>query len=409
MNNKSQSPILYESNAIKQTHPLHLYHLAKAFKLSPKEPNNARVLELACASGGNLLPMAYYLQSHFVGIDISEQEIALALDASLMLNLKNIEFKAQSVVDFKASQPFDYIICHGLYSWVAPPVRESILKICQQYLSDDGIAYISYNTYPGWVIGNSLRDLLLLSAKSQSSINNKLTQVHALMKSLSIGLSQPQSAYEWLLNEEVKLVSAHSDNQLLHEHLGNAHFPCYFYEFLESVQRYQLHYLCDATFFEFEDASFEPHYSQLQDLMHNRRFRSSLLSKKSVNKANVQNMKAAYGSLASQICPNPVVPPKPQASLLARFQVSQQPHVTNIHHENILLTPIAQAIFPFLDGQHDFESLKSIVKQYIDAGELVLVDSLQQSILDPSHQENQLNVILQETLLLLATRYLIHV
>ncbi len=403
-----QDNIPYESNALKQTHPLHLYQLAKAFDLKPTHPDNARVLELACASGGNLIPMAfYYPQSKFVGIDISAQEIAFAKESVETLALDNIQFIAQSITDYKDTQKFDYIICHGLYSWVDSTTRESVLKICQQHLSEHGIAYISYNTYPGWVVGNTLRALMLFASKDEISLNAKLSQAHELLKNLST--VHPQTSYDWLLHEEVKLVLAHSDNQLLHEHLSNMHFPLYFHEFIENAKRYDLHYLCDATFFEFEQSSFDLHYSQQQDLMNNRRFRSTLLCKQAVQSALVDEMNKAYDQLASQVNANPKVGDKPLASKLARYQITHQQHVTNVLHENILLTPIAQAIFPYLDGEHEIDILKKVVKQYIEEGALVLVDNFHNPITDKQEQEQKINVLLQETLLLLASRYLVDI
>ena len=69
--------IPYDSLPIHDTHPERLDALGYLFGLSPADPAGCRVLELGCASGGNLVPMAYYLsQSQFLGIDLYANQIA---------------------------------------------------------------------------------------------------------------------------------------------------------------------------------------------------------------------------------------------------------------------------------------------------------------------------------------------
>src|SRR4029077_11314117 len=39
---------------------------------------------------------------------------------------------------------------HGVYSWVVPSVRTSIVQFIEKTLKPGGIAYVSYNAMPGW-------------------------------------------------------------------------------------------------------------------------------------------------------------------------------------------------------------------------------------------------------------------
>ena len=59
---------------------------------------------------------------------------------------------------------FDYIICHGVYSWVPDEVQDRILTISSTNLAPQGIAYISYNTYPGWHMREMIRDMMRFHA-----------------------------------------------------------------------------------------------------------------------------------------------------------------------------------------------------------------------------------------------------
>ncbi len=404
--NKTSLIVPYESYAIKQTHLVHLYQLCQAFELETTLPNNARVLELACASGGNLIPLAfYYPNSNFLGIDIAFEDIKHAKKTAQELALTNVQFLAESILDYKSQDKYDYIICHGLYSWVEEPIRESIFRIFKNNLNDNGIAYISYNTYPAWAIGNIVRHLMLEVVKENPS--NPLLYVHKFIDALAKSLEKPQTPFDILLSEEVKLVASHSDNQLQHEHLNTAHHPVYFHEFIVQAKQHGFNYICDATFFEFEENIFDVTYSQQQDLLQNRRFRSSLLTKQIVSAADVNQLNLAYGFLNSQINKNPQFTNKPSASLLARVQAMHAPLVTNLYHENILLTEIAHEILPLLDGTHTITDLEHVIDNMIKQNTFVLVDQFQQPITDPSLQEKQITFIINETLMLLAKRYII--
>jgi len=54
----SYDALPYEGFAYAQTHPAHLYSVASLFGLNPPDFKKARVLELGCGGGDNLLPLA---------------------------------------------------------------------------------------------------------------------------------------------------------------------------------------------------------------------------------------------------------------------------------------------------------------------------------------------------------------
>ena len=60
---------------------------------------------------------------------------------------------------------FDYILCHGVFSWVTPEVQEAIFAICRTHLAPHGVAYISYNTYPGWHLREMVRDMVVFHTR----------------------------------------------------------------------------------------------------------------------------------------------------------------------------------------------------------------------------------------------------
>ncbi|MCL1908106.1 MAG: class I SAM-dependent methyltransferase, partial [Holophagaceae bacterium] len=153
----------YLAMPLPQTHPARLAGIAKMLGLSYTPPSKARVLEIGCASGVNLTGMAHYMpEAQFVGIDLSEVQIAEAKKKATTLNADNLTFHHMNLEDLGPDfGEFDYIIAHGVYSWIPPKVRQSLLRLCSERLSNEGIAYVSYNVLPGWRIKQATRDILM--------------------------------------------------------------------------------------------------------------------------------------------------------------------------------------------------------------------------------------------------------
>jgi len=141
------------------------------YGLQPAKITRCRVLELGCAGGMNLLPMAEELpDSNFTGIDLSANQIAEARGIAIELGLDNLDLIHDDIraIDETWGE-FDYIICHGVYSWVSADVRQKILRTCNRNLAPQGIAMISYNTNPGWHFHRMIRDMMLYHIRAVES------------------------------------------------------------------------------------------------------------------------------------------------------------------------------------------------------------------------------------------------
>lgn len=287
----------YQSFPFWQSHPTHLYTLGKLFGMRPKPVEKAKVLELGCASGGNLIPMAYHFpDAEFVGIDLADKQIQEGSRIIDELRLSNIKLKHQSILDFHPKEgKFDYIICHGVYSWVDDQVREKILEICNKNLDKEGIAYISYNTFPGWNMVNSVRDLMMWHTKNIPEPENKAKQARMILKFITDGLKDDPSPYANFLKGEINLLMKHADSYLLHDHLSSYNDPVYFYQFMEKANQHELSYLSDAFPASMFAENLPPVFStelkkinniivagQYMDFIRNQRFRCTLLCHKDI-------------------------------------------------------------------------------------------------------------------------------
>ena len=117
----------YLNRAHTHTHPDRLAALATLLGLEPPCLERCRVLELGCANGRNLLPMALALPAaHFTGVDLSARQIADGQAAVAELGLSNLDLRHASLAGVDAGYGlFDYIICHGVYSWVDEALQDA--------------------------------------------------------------------------------------------------------------------------------------------------------------------------------------------------------------------------------------------------------------------------------------------
>lgn len=244
---KSYDDRPYTSNAFFYSSPGHLRATAHLYGVSTVPLAHARVLELGCAAGGNLLPFALaYPDAHVVGVDLSPVQVAAGQKIVKDLGVGNLTLHAMSLADItKDFGQFDYIIAHGVFSWVPPEVRDAMLRVCSENLSPEGIAYISYNTYPGWKAGDIVRDAMMLHSHGTQSEEEKLGRAKAMLTLLSDGLAASNPLAPSLRGAVGKL-RTHSDYYVAHEYLEAFNTPCYFVEFVDTARQASLAYMGDA-------------------------------------------------------------------------------------------------------------------------------------------------------------------
>lgn len=117
------------------------------------DPARARILEIGCGSGHNLIPLALrWPESRLAGIDLAAPAILAARELALAAGVENVDFQVADLRDHAdAGEPFDFIIAHGFFSWVPDDVKAELLAFCRRNLSAEGIATISFNLESGWI------------------------------------------------------------------------------------------------------------------------------------------------------------------------------------------------------------------------------------------------------------------
>ncbi len=238
----------YDNFPFRSSHVDVLATVGGLFGLDPAPPEACRVLELGAGMGGNLLGMAVSLPgSRFVGVDLSSQQIAHAQGEVAALGLDNIEFVAADILDLGSDLGrFDYILCHGVWSWVPERVRDAIFRLCRERLTSRGMAFISYNTLPGWHVRGVIRELVQRTTPTGGTPAERAAAARRYLEGLATHAPVARSQVARMIQSEIELIRPLSDSYLFHEHLAEVNHPVWFSDFLAQAEAHELQYVGDA-------------------------------------------------------------------------------------------------------------------------------------------------------------------
>jgi methyltransferase-like protein/2-polyprenyl-3-methyl-5-hydroxy-6-metoxy-1,4-benzoquinol methylase len=238
----------YTSNSYPQSAPGQLAAVAYLFGLETREVATARVLEIGCGAGGNLIPFAAaHPRARVVGIDLSQVQIDHGRPRVHALGLDNLRLLAGDIARMNLAElgQFDFVIAHGVYSWVPPKVQEALLSALRSLLAPEGVVYVSYNTYPGWKSKEILRDAMLLASDGSVTPEEKVRPARSMVDFLE-EVSSADSALARILAESRAHALGHGDSYLLHDELETFNSPCYFAVMVARAGAHGLAYLAEA-------------------------------------------------------------------------------------------------------------------------------------------------------------------
>ena len=297
---ESYDNFLYVSKAFSNTCISSLMAKARIYGLDPVPVEEARVLELGSSCGGNIIPQALYNPTAtFTGIDLSPTQVKHGNKLIESMGLKNITLLEKDIMDIDdAFGRFDYIIVHGIWSWVPDVVKDKILSICNRNLSNRGIAYVSYNTYPGWKRLEQLRDIMLYSEKHapNDSLQERTTYTKNVLKLIAetMKLDERSTIISDYKIKNINRVLQSNDYYVGHEYLEAINDPVYVSEFIERAQQQGCAYIGDETlnrsFISWLDSEVEKNIrtlardsyidkEQYYDYVYDTQFRMALLTK----------------------------------------------------------------------------------------------------------------------------------
>lgn len=287
----------YPNHTMSFISPEHIETIATVFGMNPPKVKTARVLELGCGPG--LTSIAFGFRNpdaKVLGIDLSNVHIDHGKKYLEGLKINNVELKAASIMDIdKSFGEFDYIICHGVFSWVPSDVQKKIFEVIQKHLSPNGVAHVSYNALPGWNIAQTFRDMMQYHADMFSDEQDKIGQASAFIKFIDESLADLKTPHSKFLRQEAQIVASQGPSYLKHEYLDKGNSQFYFMDFMAAATTYGLQYLGDSSlpsmylgnlpakaFEELKVLDNIISSEQYMDFVTNRRFRNTLLCKAGV-------------------------------------------------------------------------------------------------------------------------------
>lgn len=307
----------YRGQTVPLAHPERLAIEALRRGIAAAPPGRARILELGCAEGGNVIPIAFHLDgAEVVGVDGSAVQIATAAEVRDRLGLDNLTLRHADFLGLgEELGTFDYILCHGVYSWVAEPVRDKIMAIAQRHLRPNGVLYLSYNCRPGWAFRSLMRRALTERVRGAADAAERIARVRQVIAWMA---ESPLRESPWgrLLAEEAAALWSHRDEYLVHEYLSAVNRPFHFREIADAADRHELSFLAElaraTTDPRLEDAlrqSFSGplddwvEIEELSELFLFRAFRCTLFTKRSAERGAPHPDLAAAVRFAGRIEP----------------------------------------------------------------------------------------------------------
>lgn len=247
----------YHGRAIPAAHPDRLATLATLFGVTTAPVTSCRVLDVGCGDARGLVAMASALpESTFVGFDIAARPIEEARERAERLGCGNVTLFCLDLLEVPEDfGSFDYIIAHGLLSWVPAPVRERLMALLKRHLAPGGVAYVSHNAYPGGHLRRMTREMMRFHVRGIDEPARRVEQARALLHFL-VEAQDGEGYYRHLLEKERELCHAYTAEHFFHDHLADVNEPFYLYEFVELAGRHGLRYLTEATFAATRDEHF---------------------------------------------------------------------------------------------------------------------------------------------------------
>lgn len=242
----------YKSYPFPFTTPAYLEAYGTLVGLNTPPAKTARVLELGATYGGNIISQAVHNpEATFVGIELSQDQVEKGNKIISDAKLDNVSLIQGDIMNFDETLgTFDYIIAHGFYSWISDEMKDKLLDIISHHLADNGIAYVSYNTYPGWHTMEEVRQLMLFANRG----HDELTHKEKVLRGKTVGslVGSQILNYDNLKDRNSKFLGAlrsvmqKDDYYVGHDHLEPHNDPCYFYQFNDHLKAHDLAYACDT-------------------------------------------------------------------------------------------------------------------------------------------------------------------
>lgn len=205
--------------------------------------------DLGCGDGNTLNVLAAeYPQSTFVGVDFNSDQLRIARERAGWAGLDNVAYLHAAFSDLQEQDlpAMDYMAVHGVYSWVASAVRDSIHAFVEDRLKPGGLVCIQYASMPGSTVHDPLFSYLRgfagrASGNTAARFAAGLETLHRLMPFAAFFDANPQAA------GLIDRLGRHPLAQVAHDVLNRNLHSFYFYEVRDAMASIGLDFMGSAN------------------------------------------------------------------------------------------------------------------------------------------------------------------
>ena len=241
--------VRYSNYPYAQTHPDRLATVAALHGLSTPDPATARVLEIGCGAGGNLIAMATASPGiSALGIDLAAAPIAEGQATIEAVGIDNVELRQGDISSLRDGQlgDFDFVVAHGVYAWIPEPVRDDLLAMVHSHLAADGLGYVSYNANPGGYMRRALADAGRWYAGETSGVREQAERAQELFRFVWENRAGTKDWWGSLLESQLPAFAEAPMYKLVHDDLGEHMSAVWFGDFAAHAAQHGLAYVGDA-------------------------------------------------------------------------------------------------------------------------------------------------------------------
>ena len=253
--------VSYVRHFIDDLAPARLRLAAALNGLVPPPATDFDYCELGCAHGDTLVALAAaHPDARFLGVDLLAEHVASAKKLAKEGALDNVGVLERDFSQLLAEDlgPFDYVVAHGVLSWIGPDKRKALIDFASTKLKPGGLLFVSYNAMPGWSAVEPLRQILLNGGGGESSslarAEKGLAFAHALRSAGAEYFASNPSASA-MLDTMTKAGLSYVVHEYLHEHWS----PMYFARVAWEMAAGDLHFAGVLPLFaNFRDTALSP-------------------------------------------------------------------------------------------------------------------------------------------------------
>jgi SAM-dependent methyltransferase len=212
---------LYPSNFHQEIQPFWLDAVLALRGIVPPRSNGEQFtyVDLGCGDGlGLILTAALHPQGHFIGVDIMPDHVARGQAMIDQIGLTNISLRCSSFSEQMAMADgrADYVVAHGVLTWVSPENQTALMDLTAKWLRPGGVFTLSYNALPGWAERTPFQALVRSVAKNlPGTSTERFNAAYAHLRPL--GLIDP-SVWQDLDARQKNASENYFAHEYLHDH-----------------------------------------------------------------------------------------------------------------------------------------------------------------------------------------------